>query len=117
MPRPHCKLKGYPFDDFKSMGLKFDICRYFFSVESLNLRLTTHYKYDDSAPATYCALRGDYSSKNRRTTQATCEIGKKFEETGVVTNMERLVYYRFTRSAKNIAIVCRMCHVLFILRN
>ena len=30
---------------------------------------------------------------------------KKFEETGVVTQIERPVHYRFTRSAENIAIV------------
>ena len=30
---------------------------------------------------------------------------KKFEETGVVTNIERPVHHRFTRSIENIAIV------------
>ena len=30
---------------------------------------------------------------------------KKFEETGVVTNIERPVHHRFARSAENIAIV------------
>ena len=30
---------------------------------------------------------------------------KKFEEAGVVTNIERLVHHRFFRSAENIAIV------------
>ena len=31
----------------------------------------------------------------------------KFKETGVVTNIERPVHYRFTRSAKNIAIASK----------
>ena len=30
---------------------------------------------------------------------------KKFEDTGLVTNIERHVHYRFARSAENIAIV------------
>ena len=30
---------------------------------------------------------------------------KKFEETGLVTNIERPVYHRFARSAEHIAIV------------
>ena len=30
---------------------------------------------------------------------------KKFEETGVVTNIERPVHHRFARSAENIAII------------
>ena len=50
---------------------------------------------------------------------------KKIEETGVVTNIERLVHDRFGRSAENIAIVsesvvkdcCRMCRLLAVFRN
>ena len=42
---------------------------------------------------------------NRPTTQAIGKIVKKFEETGVVTNIERLGYHRFARSAENIAVV------------
>ena len=38
----------------------------------------------DTATATYRALRGEYGLRNRSTTQA---IGKKFEKTGVVTNI------------------------------
>ena len=37
--------------------------------------------------------------------QAIGKIVKKFEETGVVTNIERPVHHRFARSAVNIAIV------------
>ena len=42
---------------------------------------------------------------NRPTTQAIARIVKKFEETGVVTSIERAVRHRFARSAENIAIV------------
>ena len=40
------------------------------------------------------ALRGDYSLHNRPITQAIGKIVMKFEETGVVTNIERSVHQR-----------------------
>ena len=43
--------------------------------------------------------------RNRPTTQAIDKIVKKFEETGVVTNIERPVHHRFACSAENIVIV------------
>ena len=46
-----------------------------------------YYKNDDTATATYRVLRGDYGLHNRPTTQAIGQIVKKFEETGVVTNI------------------------------
>ena len=46
-------------------------------------------KIGDSAIATYRALRGGYDLHNRPTTQAIGKIVKKFEDTGVVTNIER----------------------------
>ena len=54
---------------------------------------------------TYRALRGDSVLYNRPTTQAIGTIVKKFEETGVVTNIERPVHHCFARSAENITIV------------
>ena len=57
--------------------------------------IKTYYKQGGSATATYGALRGDYSLHNRPTTQAIGKIVKKFEETGLVTNIERPVHHRF----------------------
>ena len=37
--------------------------------------------------------------------QATVKIVKKFEETGMVTNIERRMHHRFARYAENIAFV------------
>ena len=45
--------------------------------------------------------------------QAIGKIVKKFEETGVVTNIERLVHNRFGCSAENIANVSES---MFLLR-
>ena len=59
----------------------------------------------DFATATYCSLRGDYGLHNCPTTQVISKIVKKFEETGVVTNIKRPVHYRFARSSDNITIV------------
>ena len=64
--------------------------------------IKTYYKNGDSATATYRALRGDYGLHNRQTTQAIGKSVKKFEETGVVTNIERPKHHRFARSAENI---------------
>ena len=61
--------------------------------------IKTYSKNDDSATATYNALRGYYGLHNRPTTQAIGKVVKKVEETGVVTNIER------PRSAENIATV------------
>ena len=66
--------------------------------------IKTYYKNYDSATAMYRALRGDYGLHSRLTTQAIGKIVKKYEETRVATNIERLVYHGFTRSAVNIAI-------------
>ena len=63
--------------------------------------MKTYYKNGDSATATDRTLRGDYSLHNRPNMQAFGKIVKKFEETGIVTNIERLVHHRFTRSAEN----------------
>ena len=46
--------------------------------------MKTYYKNDDSATATYCALREDYGLQNRPTTQT---IVKKFKGTKMVTNI------------------------------
>ena len=67
--------------------------------------IKTYNKNGDSAKVTYCALRGDYDLHNRPPAQAIGKIVKKFEETGVVTNVERPVDHRCARSAENIAIV------------
>ena len=48
----------------------------------------TYYKNGDSAIVRYRALRGDYGLHNRPTMQAIGKIVKKFEETGVVTNIK-----------------------------
>ena len=53
----------------------------------------------------YRALGGYYGLHSRPTTQAIGEIVKKFEETGVVTNIERILHHRYARSAEIIAIV------------
>ena len=55
--------------------------------------------------AMYRALRGDYGIHNPPTMQAIGKIVKKFEENGVITNMERPVHYCFACFAENIAIV------------
>ena len=55
-------------------------------------------------PTSYHALRGDYGLYNGPTKQAIVKIIKKFEESEVVTNIERVVHHRFAHSAKNIAI-------------
>ena len=64
-----------------------------------------YYKNGDSAAATYYALREDYDLYNRPTTQAIVKIVKKFEETGVVTNIEKPVHHRFAPSGENVAII------------
>ena len=64
-----------------------------------------YYKNSDVATATYPALRGDYGLHNRPTMQAIRKIVKKFEETGLITNIERPVQHHFARSAEAIAIV------------
>ena len=67
-------------------------------------RLTTHknlksyYKNGYSAVATYRTLRGDYGLYNCPTTQAIGKIVKKFKETGMLTNIEMPVHFRFARS-------------------
>ena len=90
-----------------------------FSVESLTLMkidhfltitqgikiFKTYYKNGDYATATYRALRGDYGLHNHPTTQAIGKIAKKFEETGVVTRIERPVHHHFARFAENITMV------------
>ena len=55
----------------------------------------------------YRALRGDYGLHSRPITQEIGKIVKKFEETGVVINIERLMHHRFARSAEDIAIVSK----------
>ena len=105
----------------------------FYSLESLTLREngwlnyhTTH-KNDQNqlctknfATATYLTLRRDYGLHNRPTMQAIANIVKKFEETGVVTNIKWPVHHRL---AENIAIVSdsvpkiRMGRFLVVLRN
>ena len=56
--------------------------------------------YDDIL----CALRKDYGLHNRPTTQAIGKIVKEFEETGVITNIERSSHHRFARSAENMKV-------------
>ena len=53
--------------------------------------------------ATYCAL--NHSLYNRPTTQAIGKIVKKFDETGVVLNIERPVHHHFACFTENITIV------------
>ena len=67
--------------------------------------IKTYYENGNSATATYRALRGVYGLHNRPITQAIGKIMKKFEETGVVINIERPVQHHFTHSAESIAIV------------
>ena len=64
-----------------------------------------YYKNCDSATATYRALKGDYGFHKQPTTQAIGNLVQKFEETGVLTNIERPVHHRFVHSAENTAIV------------
>ena len=66
--------------------------------------IKTRYK-NDSATVTYRALRGNYGLHKRPTKQANGKIMKKFEETGVVTNIESPMHHCFARSAENIAAV------------
>ena len=61
--------------------------------------MKTYYKNGDSAIATYRALKWVYGLHNRPIMQAIGKFLKKFEETGVVVNIERPVYHRFARSA------------------
>ena len=65
--------------------------------------ITTYYKNDDSATAMYPALKGDYGLHNGSTMQAIGKIVKKFEATGLVTNIKWPVHHRFVRSSENIA--------------
>ena len=67
--------------------------------------IKTYYKNDNSATATYRAIKGDYSLNNHPTTPAIGKIVKKLEETGVVTHIERPVHHRFPRFAENVDIV------------
>ena len=68
--------------------------------------IKTFYKNCHSVTATYRALRGDYGEGDiRKTKQVIGKIVKKFEETGVATNIKRLVHHRLARSAENIVIV------------
>ena len=60
--------------------------------------IKTSYKNGDFATASYRASRGDYGLHKRPTTQAIGKIEKKFEETGVVTNIKRSVHHRFACS-------------------
>ena len=54
-----------------------------------------YFKNCNSATAMYCALRRDYGVHNNPTTQVIGKNVKKFEETGVVTNIEWPVHLRF----------------------
>ena len=74
-----------------------------FTITQRIKKIKTYYKNSDSA--TYRTLKRDYGLHNRRTKQAIAKIVKKFEETGVATNIERPVHHRFVRSAENIAII------------
>ena len=67
-------------------------------------------------PQQYPALRRDYGLHNRLAMHAVGPIVKKFEEIGVVTNIERPVPHRFARSAENIAILSGICRFLVVLR-
>ena len=98
---------------------------FFFSVASLTfmkmdrLIITQHiimikiyYKSGTYATAMYRTLRGVYGLRNRSTTQAISTttqtistIVKKFEETGMITNIERPVRHCIARSTENISIV------------
>ena len=66
-------------------------------------KIKTYYKNGDSATAMYHALREDCDLHNCPTTQAIGKILKKFKETGVFTNIDRPVQYRFARFVENIA--------------
>ena len=89
---------GYPFRAFKTMGLEFIICQtkwnqfvsFLLKVWHWRKWITqrikivkTYYKNTDSATATHHALRGDYGSQNRPTTQAIDKIVKKFKFTNI----------------------------------
>ena len=67
--------------------------------------IKTYYKNGNSATTMYRALIADYGLHRRPTTQAIAKIVQKFEETGVVTNIERPGQHRFVRSTLNIATV------------
>ena len=77
----------------------------FFSITQRINIIKTYYKNDASATATYRALSEDYGLHNRPTTQAIGKIVGKFEETGVLINIDRQVNHRFARSAENNAII------------
>ena len=83
---------------------------FFFPIESLTLTKILHLTITQGTKIIKIdcknydsALRGDYGLYNRPSTQAIGKIVKRFEETGVTTNIER--HYRFARSAENIAVV------------
>ena len=65
----------------------------------------TYHKNGNSATTTYRVLRGDYGFNNRPTMRAIGKIVKIFEETIMVTNIERSVHHCFTCSAEYIAFV------------
>ena len=67
--------------------------------------IKTYNKNNDSVTATYHAFRGDYGLHNRPTTPAISKIVKKFEETGVVTSIERPVHHHFAPFTENIPII------------
>ena len=71
--------------------------------------IKTYYENDNSATATYRALRADYGVHNRPTTQGIGKIVKKFEETGAFTDIVRRVHHRLARSAENFAAVSQCC--------
>ena len=77
----------------------------------------------NSTTVTYRVLRGDYGLHNRQTTSAIRKIVNKFEETELVTNIERPVHHRFALFSENIAIASesvaetRMCRLLVVFRN
>ena len=66
--------------------------------------IKTYYNNGDCSTSTYRALRVDFGLHNRPTTQTIGIIVKKFDETEVITNIERPVHHRFARSDENIAI-------------
>ena len=61
--------------------------------------IKTYYKNADSGTVTYRALKAEYGLHNRPTMQAIGKIGKKFEETEMITNIENPVHHRFAHSA------------------
>ena len=67
--------------------------------------IKTYYKNNDSTTVTYRALRRDYGLHNPSTRQAIGKIVRKFEETGMVKNIERPVHHSYALSVENVAIV------------